>query len=116
MAEFQEVMRQFGRICTSNFGECDICDLRPFCPSKTFPDKYEKSGRVEWLEKKVLAWAAEHPEPVYPTWGDWLAEMKLVSWQNDGNGTYSVMVPTFKMCTEIPADIAQRLGIEPKEG
>lgn len=65
MAEFQEVMRQLGRICASNFGECDICDLRPFCPSKTFLDKYAKSGRAERLEEMVMEWAAEHPVPGY---------------------------------------------------
>ena len=63
-----------------------------------------------------MSWAAEHPEPVYPTWGDWLAEIGLISWGNNGDGVYSVMVPTFKMCTKIPADIAQKLGLQPKEG
>ena len=115
MAEFQEVMRQLGRICANNFEECDICDLRLFCPSKTFLDKYCKSGRTERLEEMIMKWAVEHPEPVYPTWGDWLAEMGLICWEDNGNGVYSTMTPTFKMCTGIPADIAEKLGIEPKK-
>ena len=102
MAEFQEVMRQLGRICASNFGECDICDFCPYCPSKTFLDKYEKSRRVEQLEKMVLKWAEEHPEPVYPSWYEYLTNMYPATWN---------MIKD----KPIPADIAQKLGIEPKE-
>jgi hypothetical protein len=113
VAEFQDVMRQLGRICASNFGECDICDLRPFCPSKTFLDKYEKSGRVERLEKMVMAWAAEHPKSVYPTWYEYLF--------NVTRGENKWPVDDHEFCQwldtmHIPADIAQKLGIEPKDG
>ena len=132
MAEFQEVMRQLGRICASNFGECDICDLRPFCPSKTFLDKYVKSGRTERLEEMVLSWAAEHPEPVYPTWGEWLEQQgicfsRLTNYSRvDGVSipkvfNYQIEGKTAFICGDkvnepISADIAQKLGIEPKEG
>lgn len=102
MAEFQEVMRQLGRICATNFGECDICDLRPFCPTSVFLDKYLKSGRAKRLEEMVLSWAAGHPEPVYPTWGTWL-------------GTKYDCDMCEILYTPIPADIAEKLGIEPKE-
>lgn len=107
MAEFNEVVKQLGRICESNFGKCDICDLRPFCPSKALLDCYAKSGRAERLEEMVMKWAAEHPEPVYPTWFEW----------------FKTVVPDEEMLQrgmywdmQIPADIAQKLGIEPKEG
>lgn len=45
------------------------------------------------------------------------AEKGIISWEDngDGDGVYSVMMPTFKMCTQIPADIAVKLGLEPKE-
>lgn len=55
-------------------------------------------------------------DAVYSTWGDWLAEMGLIRWEDSGDGVYSVMAPTFKMCTTIPADIAEKLGLQPKEG
>lgn len=106
MAEFTEVMRQLGRICANNFDECDICDLRLFCPSKTFLSKYVKSGRTEKLEEMVMKWAAEHPEPVYPTWYRWLIMMGAVG---------SVEDLFSDLQRPIPADIAEKLGIEPKE-
>lgn len=105
MSEFSEVVKQLGRICASNFGECDICDLSPFCPSKTSLDKYAKSGRAERLEEMVMKWAAEHPV-VYPTWYKYLSDYYRAAF-----GDMSVINKQ-----PIPADIAQKLGIEPKEG
>ncbi len=114
MSEFSEVVKQLGRICASNFGECDICNLRPFCPTRTFLDKYAKSGRAERLEEMVMKWAAEHPQPVFPTWGEWLNEQGVVIKIID-NGAL-IYEPDAKTQQPIPADIAQKLGIEPKEG
>jgi hypothetical protein len=58
------------------------------------------------MELRIMAWAAEHPEPVYPTWGEWL-------------NTYGVVSDNFfsnaKMLDPIPADIAEKLGVKPKE-
>lgn len=107
MAEFNEVVKQLGRICGSNFGECNICDLRPFCPSKALLDCYAKSGRAERLEEMVMKWAAEHPEPVYPRWCEWMIEQGLYG--------ADVAIITRKAYERIPSDIAQKLGIEPKE-
>ena len=50
-----------------------------------------------------MEWAEEHPEPVYPTWGTWLSEK------------YDYDLREI-MYTPILADIAEKLGIEPKEG
>lgn len=110
VAEFSEVIKQLGRICESNFGECDICDLRPFCPSKALLECYAKSWRVERLEKMVMEWAAEHPEPVYPTWEEWLITQGVIKENPNGVGR-----PMPKLFERIPPDIAQKLGIEPKK-
>lgn len=82
----------------------------------------KRNAEVETL-RAAIDEALDRREPkeppvdtVYPTWGDWLAEIGLIRWEKDNNGVYSVMVPTFKMCTQIQADIAQKLGIESKEG
>ena len=114
MAEFQEVMRQLGRICASNYGDCDVCDLRPLCPSRTFLDKYEALGCAERLEKMVMAWAAEHSEPVYPTWGEWLESAHIVNPDPDAVCNQHLLKAWY-YDSYIPADIAQKLGIEPKE-
>lgn len=63
----------------------------------------ELNGRGEW--------AAEHPV-VYPTWGDWLAEYGVVIKDKVGENTYKYNTLR-KVTTPIPADIAEKLGIEP---
>ena len=118
MAEFQEVMRQWSRMCNAVPGksECiNICRDKQSgytCPmydsglcNKSISSQTDKD-RLEG-EKTVMAWVAEHPEPVYPTWVEWLRQ----------NG----VVPRDQKCFHdwllkpIPADIAQKLGITPKE-
>ena len=109
MAEFQEVMRQWGRYCkgyTENHNDdCSGCpfEINGSCNS------YAKDNAqyAEQIEKHVMAWAAEHPEPVYPTWYRWLIMMGAVG---------SVEDLFSDLQRHIPADIAQKLGIEPKEG
>lgn len=115
MAEWMKVMNQFDRMCLyyQRKHECSMgCPMNGVNISQCRKIAFECPDSVE---RTIMSWAAEHPEPVYPTWGDWLAEIGLISWQNNGDGVYSVMVPTFKMCKPIPADIAQKLGVESKE-
>ena len=100
MAEFQEVMRQFDRMCKANAG-CFNCPLHEpdgvsdRCSIGAFVNDSER------IEREVMNWAAEHPV-VYPTWGKWLSK------------TYG-KPSSILLSAEIPADIAQKLGIEPKE-
>ena len=108
MTEFSEVIKQFKRMCRYYNGQkCGGCPLYckghgcniSHCRMLAFEDK--KFANV------VTAWAAEHPESVYPTWVEWLRQTGVV--------------PHDQMCfhawllTPIPADIAQKLGIKPKE-
>lgn len=63
------------------------------------------------VENKVSAWAARNPEPVYPTWVEWLCEQGLVecrpSFRDDGMEYYL----NSNVFTPIPADIVQKLGL-----
>jgi len=109
MAEFVDVMRQFNRMCNANAG-CFNCPLHE-------PDGVSDRCSIgafvndsEHIEREVMKWAAEHPEPVYPTWAEWLRH-KVVGVDAD-----SIYDAWRVLCTtRIPADIAQKLGIEPKE-
>lgn len=119
MAEFTEVMRQWGRYCkgyTENHNDdCDGCpfEINGSCNS------YAKDNAqyAEQIEKHIMSWAAEHPEPVYPTWGEWLYSLHVV-----GVHAMCAPEPNFyyaiddKFNAPIPADLAEKLGIEPKEG
>jgi len=61
-----------------------------------------QSAVPEIQEAVIKKWAAEHPESVYPTWGEWLQRM------------YNSMNYAGIFITPIPADIAQKLGVPPK--
>ena len=124
MAEFQEVIKQWSRMCN---GHC--CDNRdgaegmPICPiierhsgwpcDSSITDL--SLADVAMVEEIVMKWAAEHAESVYPTWMEWLADVgaipKAISWDEPLLEAvyYAIQEP-------IPADIAQKLGIESKEG
>ena len=114
MAEFQEVMRQWGRYCkgyTENHNDgCIGCpfEINGSCNS------YAKDNvqYAEQIEKHIMSWAAEHPEPVYPTWWEYLTRIHAIF---PAMGDFQKCVDDLAT-TPIPADIAQKLGIEPKGG
>lgn len=103
MAEFVQTMKDWRRMCkvytTDDESCCDGCPVADFrehgCGAI-----FEMEDSTDWQKyaDTIMEWANEHPEPVYPTWWDWFAAGGLD--QDD----------------PIPADIAQKLGIEPKEG
>lgn len=108
MAEFSEVMRQWSRICDST--NCEDCPL--FGLSNDFTCTKAAKCYAKAAEEIIMRWAAEHQEPVYPTWYEWLNHIGVLGTAAIGAGYVSD-----RLCTmRIPADIAQKLGIEPKEG
>ncbi len=107
MAEYNEVIKQFKRMCKSvtpmkcTRGECPMgCENIGQCRKVAFE-------RPAKFEEQVMTWAAENPEPVYPAWRDWLRSQYPMS------GPYTM---TDILESPIPADIAQKLGLQPKEG
>lgn len=105
MADFVQTMKDWKRMCNAmgyedEYSACEKCPLKGFgCPAI-----YEKEcDGINWdfIEKEVTKWAAEHPEPVYPTWENWLTSL--------GVQTYN------ELSNPIPAHIARRFGIIPKE-
>ena len=113
MAEFVQTMKDWRRMCQrmeKMVGDrsCDICPLGG-CNAI-----YEDDGDTDYAEivEKVATWAAEHPEPSYPTWGEWLMSNGVIS----GLSPRGAIDALGNLKTPIPADIAQKFGIEPKEG
>lgn len=105
MAEFQEVMRQWSRMCEAHDDGCASCDIYVDCGAK-YPES--RTGlNIKRIEDTVIDWAKDHPEPVYPTWID---VMKMYG-VTDETG-YCYLDSAYK---PIPADIAKKLGLEPKE-
>ncbi len=111
VAEFSEVMKQLARMANACKGKCDKCPLdnSTLC---TGPWCFGNMESITEAERIVMQWAAEHPEPVYPTWFDFLVEQGLAEQDRYGQSIFH-----FKEAEkQIPADIVQKLGIEPKEG
>ena len=107
MAEWMEVMSQFDRMCRhyQRKRECPMgCPMNGVNISQCRKVAFEQP---EVTEKTVMDWAAEHPEPVYPTWFEYLYAIN--------NPDYFDLTEfyTWMRHTPIPADIAQKLGIEP---
>ena len=97
MAEYTEVIEQFKRMC--EWGNCSTATGCPMNLSHNIGQCRKIAfERPAHFAATVMQWAAEHPEPVYPTWWDWFAAGGL-----DPDDP-------------IPADIAEKLGLEPKEG
>lgn len=71
MAQFSEVMRQARRMCKAfsdvHCSECPIGDVNVLECGITVTSEMD----CKEVEHRVRQWAAEHPEPVYPTWGEW---------------------------------------------
>ena len=133
MAEFVEVMKQARRMCGSIF--CDNCILSrnsdEMCIWEDAPARLTDEVIAE-IEAKTLQWAAErleHPESRYPTWQEW---NDLNFPDSDDYNTPCGFMPKKKVealmgkkcinlnCSQcikspIPADIAEKLGIKPKE-
>lgn len=120
MVEFQEVIKHFKRMCRyTNYSglpnECPLyckghgCNI-DHCRKLAFDDKK--------FQNVVMTWAETHPEPVYSTWGEWFVSIGFLPDKWDGLTsayTYVGCVPNL-LHSPIPADIAQKLGVEPKEG
>ena len=107
MYEFQDTMKQWRRMCKAH--QCSKCPLDNAVRCISYP--YERTDvEIETLEELIMNWVEEHPEPVYPTWFEFafcqLAHRKLMS-DHD--------LVTWMDNTPIPAEIAQKLGLKPRE-
>lgn len=122
MAEFQEVMRQWRRMCKAYTTDDESCCKG--CPVVDFQEYecgcgaiFEMADSIDWKKyaDAIMAWAAEHNEPVYPTWYEVMAKLGVIDGRL-GDKTLGEHVIEGLIHHRIPADIAQKLWIEPKEG
>lgn len=124
MAEFTEVMRQVKRMCDATVSaRCHECTLwRPETESCSL---YGDDDGVDYadMERRVMAWAAEHPVQRYPTWREWQERMfpyrdrNISPCEFDDSGRFNCKAKSCGQCMDepIPADIAEKLGIRPIE-
>jgi len=126
MAEFSEVMRQAKRMC-NYIDNCDECPLEYVCNAEEFSVFTQPHMSASKMEKLVMDWAAQNPEPRYPTWQEWWQTTfpELVDRHISVNpcafGVRSKGCNTTGSChicrtQHIPADIAEKLGVKPIGG
>ena len=123
MAQFTEVMRQARRMCESfsdgHCSECPIGDANVLECGITVTSGMD----CKEVERRVMQWAAKHPEPVYPTWREWQKSMfpdangHITPCRFGSRDRFKCAEKTCYECRAepIPADIAEKLGIKPKE-
>lgn len=123
MAKFVEVMRQAKRMCESfsdgHCSECPIGDADALECGITVTSEMD----CEEVERRVMQWAAEHPELVYPTWDEWQnstfpdAAIDITPCTFGSYDRFKCSETPCDKCMkrQIPADIAEKLGIKPKE-
>lgn len=107
MAEFENVMVGFARMCKSMNQECYKRDCPLVC--KAFCSKPVSAYTLEDIqeaEEIIAKWVEEHPEPEYPTWAQWFRQMEIAPLEQKCFHSW--------LLEHIPADIAEKLGIEPK--
>ena len=112
MAEFQEVMKQYNRMVEAHRKGVTIPVEASYETAVKQPD---------FFEEVVMEWAAENPEPVYPTWVDWLMSEGVIPTNymaansTDSGVRAGVFYVTSKAFEPIPADIAAKLRLKLKE-
>ena len=131
MADFVQTMKDWRRMCkqyAEEEHECEGCpleDITPHACGAIFEDEFADVADWTELEQRVMAWAKEHHEPVYPTWEEWLQSVGVME-SSEGllrrikgqlliDGIPAYAVPTAKVLQPMDADIAQKLGLQPKE-
>ena len=121
MAEFQEVCKHLKRMCGRYGDNCIKCPLenKDFCSLSAGDRTTETYKKAEEI---IMSWAAEHPEPVYPTWIAWLMSEGVIPTNymaansTDSGVRAGTFFVTSKAFAPIPTNVAEKLGIEPKEG
>lgn len=118
MAEYNDVIKHFKRMCRyynnrATQNDCPLyckghgCNIS-HCRMLAFDDKK--------FQNVVMTWAEAHKEPVYPTWAEWLIEHGLLYASNSAYMKHWFVLNQSGINKPIPADMAEKLGVKPKEG
>lgn len=72
MVEFLEVMKQWQRMC-KELRKCIVCPVNDYTNGSGYACGISKSMSADNLadfERTIMTWAAEHPEPRWPSWNE----------------------------------------------
>lgn len=121
--DFVQTMKDWRRMCNAIQSEnqkspsgswCSNCPIEQFCVIDTeIKDSTDDVFRI--IDERVQTWADKNKEPVYPTWYDYLHSIGILYNKHVAGGDVTE-IHWGNMMTPIPADTAQKLGLQPKEG
>lgn len=120
MAEFKDVHRNMVRMCDAMRAEdngCAPCPLDGICAK--FITLSEDA--IATIERVVTQWAAEHPEPVYPSWEEGWRQLfpngidTPCPSEYDAKYGHDCLKLSCLNCKRrsMPAEVAEKLGIKP---
>lgn len=117
MSEFVKVMKDWRRMCQAMDKEygSTCCAHCPLEKCSAVYDEIDDSRDYAENERQIEAWAAEHPEPFYPTWSEWLVDIGVFPKMMSTIPSKALDAISNGVCKPIPADIAEKLGLQPKE-
>lgn len=116
--DFQEVMHHFHRICEMYGGTCNdgktrcALDKSPICNKNA---RNLSDEDIAESEQNIMAWATEHPEYVSKTWCEYLVEIGVLPERMSTIPSQALTTIGIALSKPIPAGIAIKLGIKPKE-
>lgn len=126
MAQFVEVMKQAKRMCADRSGICSYSNC-PLDNGKKCRLNIDLDGEdYNELERIIMDWAKEHPEPVYPNLNEAWINLFPDSLETPcpkrlfGEDYYPIFVCAEHDCAYCKAmpmhpDVAKKLGIKPVE-
>lgn len=128
MLDFVKAMEIARRLC-KEFDDCADCPLRSVGGGLGCAIAADQTGDISEAERRLIEWNKEHPEPQYPTWAQWFEAnfcVRKIDLFAQKFETLKPCVFTGEACLPsktchgcmaepIPADIANKLGIKPKE-
>lgn len=123
MSEFTEVMRQAKRLCAAHYSMCSMRNC-PLGGGEACRLNVDLDGEdYNELERIIMDWAAEHPEPVYPNWEEgWrqlFPDSKFAPYPDCFGLKYRVdecvsgLTCTACKARPMPVEVAEKLGIKP---
>lgn len=125
MAKFVEVMVQARRMCDKCGENCFMCPLNNTGDCILMLDN-DNACDTDYakIEDIIMQWAAEHPEPVYPSWKEAWKRLFPDGWSvpcaacfgekyRDPNCDNIVCAKCWDK--PIPAEVAKKLGIKLEE-
>ena len=83
ITNFTQTMHDWQRMC-KYFDEHYHEDCCHICPIQNCGAIWEMENTTNWkeIEEIISTWAAEHKEPIYPTWREYLKKIGVVIERN----------------------------------